>query len=531
MKAKGLVDELRKPGGQGRKLQARLAALASNPDVDNWQEELYNSYHYLRMRTPLVPLQNFANTHVCAKLHAPAERAAIIASACHRFYHQLEGGSILPQTDRGRKLDKSQYRWFFNTTREPRKGEDVMMQYPDNKYLVAFRRGRMFQVDLEVPFATLQSLFQTIIDSRCEPPSWVGVLTTDDRDLWAADRESLQNASAKNAEWLRKVEAAEFVLYLDDAKPATARERGHQFLQTGFNRWSDKTIQFAVCDNGYSGTIGEHSMIDGYAVRRLNAFIQDALQNHTNNAANGSLPDVTAPESFAFDTTAELEQRIVAARTELQKRAAGHECTAFETRAISSAFFGNYKVPAISGVQMAVQLASRKYFGYNPVAFETAGLAHFLKGRIECSHTVWPEVKRFCNAVHDETASKEALREMLFSAVKTHANCLLRSTQGYGVDRHLLSLEWSLREGEEVPEFFRSDVYQASRPKMLMTDCLEGGVHEAHYLPAYPGGFWVHFEVEGDRVRFSTWGKVGEMERWEEYIKEGAEIVRAILEG
>lgn len=51
----------------------------------------------------------------------------------------------------------------------------------------------------------------------------------------------------------------------------------------------------------------------------------------------------------------------------------------------------------------------------------------------------------------------------------------------------MLSLEWSSRQGEEVPSFFSSDVYKGLRPKLLMMDCLGSDVHEAHYLPAPEG--------------------------------------------
>jgi hypothetical protein len=526
-----LVEEFRKPGGQGRKLQARLAMLASDPTVENWQEDMYNRLHYLAMRTPLVPNQNFAGTHFNTNLHSAAERAAIIASACHEFNRQLEGGLIHHQIDRGRKLERNQYHWFFNSTRVPRKGEDVMMKYPGNDYLVAFRRGWVFKVELNVPFVVLKTQFQSIIDSRCAPESRLGVLTTDDRDVWADSRELLQNVSEANARWLRIVEAASFVVYLDDAQPETARQRGHQFLHTGFNRWSDKTIQFAVCDNGWSSTMGEHSMIDGYAVRRLNTFVQDAIDKHpASGTANGCLENVPALDSFAFETTTELEERIVVADAELRERSSLHEMTAFELQHIGTDFCRQYKIPAISAVQMTIQLASRKYFGSNPLAHETVGLAHFKKGRVECSHIVWPAVKQFCDAAFDQTTPKETLRELFFEAVKSHANNLMRSTQGHGIDRHLISLEWSVRDGEPMPEFFSSTVYKESRPKMLMTDCLEGGVLEAHYLPAFPGGVWVHFEPESDRTRFSVWAKVGEADRFEQCIKEGAVMAREILE-
>jgi acyl carrier protein len=527
-----LVEDLRRPGGQGRKLQARLTALACDPSVDNWQEELYNKFHYLKMRTPLVPQQNFAGTHYINRQQSAAERAAIIATAAHEFQQHLEGGKVNHQIDRGRKLEKNQYQWLFNTTRQPQRGEDVVKKYPDNNYLVALRRGWVFKIKLGLPLPVLKGHFQRIIVSRCEPASLVGVLTTDDREVWADNREILQCASEGNAEWLQTIEAAAFVICLDESMPETAGDRGHLFLQTGFNRWSDKTMQFVVCDNGMSATIGEHSMIDGYAARRLNSFIQDALESYSKTETADGHPETTlALEPFSFDLGADLERRIIASQDRLDQRTALNEFTAFEVSSVGSNFFRRHKIPPTAGVQVAIQLASRKYFGFNPFAHETVGQAHFKKGRIEVGHTVWAETRRFCEAAMNDMTSKGQLRQLYFNATKVQTNNLMRSTQGHGIDRHLLSLEWSVRDGETMPELFTSKVYTESRPKWFMTDCLESGVLEAHYIPAFQGGLWVHFEVDPEKVRFSLWAPVGEGLRFERHLEESASMVRAILDG
>ncbi|KAF2797221.1 hypothetical protein K505DRAFT_399134 [Melanomma pulvis-pyrius CBS 109.77] len=534
--AQALVEKFRAPGGQGRKLQARLVASANDPTVDNWQEGLYNKHHHLKLREPLVPQLNFFGTHPTSPgLHSAAERAAIISTACRRFKESLEAGEVDEETVNGRVLNKEQYQYLFNATREPRKGEDAIMKYPENDYIVAFRYGRAFKVALDIPFEELRSSFQYVIDSDSGPESWVGVLTTDERDSWEEARRLLANASEENSQWLHTIEAAAFVIYLDDVKPNTARDRGHLFQHAigtkGFNRWSDKTLQFAICDDGMSAAIGEHSMIDGYTMRRLNSVLIAAITNHVADVGESrEFPRVLGTKGFAFDTTQAINDRIAKARKELAKRTAVNELAAFETQVVSVDFFRQYKVPAKSVIQVANQLASRKYFGFNPIGHETVSLAHFLKGRVECGHILWPAIQEFCTAASESTVPANELRGLFLEAVKSHAINLMRCSSGQGIDRHLLCLEWSIPDGDPIPELFASSIYKASRPGLLMTDCLDLGALECGALPPRPGGIWIHFEPEIDKVRFSVWGPVGQTDRFKELLEESVLLIRDILE-
>ncbi len=74
----------------------------------------------------------------------------------------------------------------------------------------------------------------------------------------------LKGSSNVNAASLEAIEAASFLVCLDDASPITLEERAHQYWHgDGANRWYDKPLQFIVNDNGTSGFMGEHSMMDG----------------------------------------------------------------------------------------------------------------------------------------------------------------------------------------------------------------------------------------------------------------------------
>ena len=79
---------------------------------------------------------------------------------------------------------------------------------------------------------------------------------------------SLQSREAllridNNIHSIQTIEAATFIVCLDDASPGTLVERCYQFLYAdGSNRWYDKTLQFVVCDNGVSASVHEHSSLD-----------------------------------------------------------------------------------------------------------------------------------------------------------------------------------------------------------------------------------------------------------------------------
>ncbi|PGH16655.1 hypothetical protein AJ80_05157 [Polytolypa hystricis UAMH7299] len=540
------VREFRKPGGFGHILQARLSQLANDPQVDNWQAELYARRAYLRDRVALVPRWNFFGTHFISHLpHSPAQRAAVISTAAYQFKQKLEAGELRYELVNDQPIGMELYNWFFNATRKPCLQEDKMMKFPGNDYLVAFRRGHVYKIPLHdahgpVSYHKLKGMFQGILDTSQKPVSWAGVLTADGRDSWAQVRKLLKRASPENKLWLRTIEAAAFVISLDEARPLNAAERGQQFLHAnGFNRWSDKTVQFAVCDNGVSATIGEHAMLDGVVIRRLNDHITAAIMelqpdtfDNLTDVSNGEA--IQPVEGFAFQTTAVLDEHIFRVRSQVDNAVSRYEFAAFDLRTVNSAFFRQHKCPPKSGMQLAIQLAVRKHFGYNPTAFEPVSLSHFLKGRVELNHVLWSEVAEFCAAASPSSSeplsNNSALRTLFFEGVKAHAKNLVRASRGYGIDRHLLCLEWSIQEGEIAPALFSSPLYKKGRNSLVMTDCLSTGALECGAVQPDPGSFWIHFEPEEDRVRFSIWGPTGETGNFQKLVEESVEQVRAILE-
>jgi aryl carrier-like protein len=184
------VEEFRHTGGVGRTLQRRLEQLANNPQIENWQSELYARHGHLRDRTALVPYWNFFFTHLPGSyLHSAAERAAVISAAAFQFKQQLDAGDLKQELVNDQPVSMDLYSWLFNATREPRLDEDKVIRYPGNDYVVAFRRGNLYKIPLRqddgpVSYAVLKRAFQAILDAD-QPTSWLGVLTADERNSWA----------------------------------------------------------------------------------------------------------------------------------------------------------------------------------------------------------------------------------------------------------------------------------------------------------------------------------------------------------
>ncbi|KAI0425293.1 hypothetical protein F5Y09DRAFT_352545, partial [Xylaria sp. FL1042] len=66
--------------------------------------------------------------------------------------------------------------------------------------------------------------------------------------------------------------------------PYNGGRAGARFLlrrgESAANNRHDKSLQFVVCSNGASGTIGEHTMLDALALSELNDDIAEAIISH-----------------------------------------------------------------------------------------------------------------------------------------------------------------------------------------------------------------------------------------------------------
>ncbi len=126
-----------------------------------------------------------------------------------------------------------------------------------------------------------RQVFRVLERSNASLPA-IATLTASERDSWAVLRAKVISVSTENPALIDMIEAAALVVCLDDESPKTPSQRCNQLLLGNpANRWSDKSLQFVVCQNGVSGYVCEHTMLDALSVRPLNAFITDAITGIT----------------------------------------------------------------------------------------------------------------------------------------------------------------------------------------------------------------------------------------------------------
>ena len=339
-------------------------------------------------------------------------------------------------------------------------------------------------------------------------------------------RKSFCEIIQTNAETVKLVEAAAFVVCLDDGRPETESERCNQFfLGDPASRWSDKSLQFVVCENGVSALVGEHSMLDGISARQLHNFINKTIVGykhdqppvysqhpiglhqpvldlqHEQEMSSSKLHDLV--EELTCATNSVIESQIDRIRATFKATFKPIDFTRFRTSAFGSAFLRSHACPVKSGYQIVIQLACLIYYGYNPPSWETVTMARFNKGRVDWNQAVQPATTRFCAAARDESILPMERRRLFLEAAGVHANTIMKIARGHGFKAHLHCLLGTLRDEEPIPALFRDTQWEATEVpsvKKVKTDCLEGMMlQETAFLMPEPDCIFVHYEVEEDR--------------------------------
>ena len=517
--------------GTGVKLQGRLNALQSDTNIENWISDIYADCVYLGRRDPIYPYGIFIAGHPLTKYpHSQAERAAVIARATIELQSQIEGGTLEPDQLNGDQVCMESSNWFFNVCREPHKGVDRMRKHSNTNYFVILRRGHIFKVSTPKPSSEnsleeLVTAFEYVISQSTENVPSLATLTSDSRDSWAQIRQALVLKGGDNHKAIEMVEAAAFVICLDDGSPSTPSGRCNQFfLGSPTNRWADKSVQYVVCENGVSAFIGEHARIDGMGARPIVRHTAEAITRYEpaiatkllNESANGPIvqyqvrpPSTGSQYVTKFPTRIEplLTANISTIQTRFAETFQPIEFRHYAISTFGSTFLRSHKCPPKTGYQLVVQLACRLWYGHFPDIWETVSLARFHKGRIDWLQTVSEDSANFCEEAlslspefgkenlipnghsveekRDRQASAKAhLRNLFQKASSTHANSVTRIASGHGFKAHMHALRAVVKDGkspsqngspkeddksddmediEPVPELFLDKQWQATQ--------------------------------------------------------------------
>lgn len=504
-----VVSDFTKPGNIGSELQKRLEARRKDPKYRNWIHEWWNHAAYLSYRDPVVPYVSYFYSHRDDRRRRnPAKRAAAITTAVLEFKKQVDNGSLEPEYMKRLPISMEVYHWMFNTCRVPGKTVDhpVKYSYRDHKYIVVVRKSQFFKVMYEIggqqlTYSELEKQFSRIYRMAQKVPA-VGALTVQNRDLWYAAREALLQAHPANAATVEAIQASAFLVCLDDASPITLEERADQYWHgDGANRWFDKPLEFIINDNGTSGFLGEHSMMDGTPTHRLNDYANMMIFSNKLDLAESNIrSDLAEPTVLKFHVNDAVNKEIHRAIADHEALMAQHDLRVQAYQGYGKGLIKKFKCSPDAYVQMTIQLAYHKMYGINRPTYESAATRRFQQGRTETCRTVSDESVAFCSAMADPEVPPEECVKAFRAAVDAHVKYITDASDGKGVDRHLFGLKNSLKEGEELPEIFKDRAYSYSATWYLSSSQLSSEYFNGYgWSQVIDDGFGIAYMINENR--------------------------------
>jgi carnitine O-acetyltransferase len=511
------VKDFVAPGGPGETLQMRLVAHRDQPETRNWIAEWWNEAAYMGYRDPVVPYVSYFYSHRDDKKRRnPAKRAAAITTAVLEFKKAVDNKTLEPEYMKKLPMAMSSYEYMFNFCRVPKKSVDTTVKYPakENSHIVVIRKNQFWKVPHEVNgkqlnTAELQLQFDRIY-KNAEKSAPVGFLTSQNRDVWADVYPQLKAASEVNARTIEAIESASFIVCLDDASPVTLEERARQYWHgDGSNRWFDKPLQFIINDNGTSGFIGEHSMMDGTPTHRLN---DEASRMIFNNELPFDDPntrsDLPNPVALRFTLNSDLQLAIDAAQVHFNGQIAAHELRVQAYQGYGKGLIKKFKCSPDAYVQMVIQLAYHKFYGKNRPTYESAATRRFQQGRTETCRTVSDESVAFCAAMADPDTTAEKAQELLRAALKAHVTYISDASDGRGVDRHLFGLKKCIQNGEPVPELYKDPAFTYSSTWFISSSQLSSEYFNGYgWSQVVDDGWGIAYMINENSLQFNVCSK------------------------
>ena len=525
----------------GPRLQQALLEWAQQ-DIPNWLEPFWDDM-YLESRIPIA-----ININYFLLLKDPPagalpqiKRAARLIISLLKFKTLLDTEELEPDQLHGRPLCMMQFRQLFSTTRVPHKQRDhlrspVSTQNPtpaDATHIVVLRKGHIFRLEVLTETGHIRSVadlehdLESILKlSKTQVPdeAAVGLLTTMNRDEWAAARERLLNIDPQNANFFEAIETAFFAICLEDETLEVDAELAHLMLHgDGRNRWFDKALQFIVCPNGKAALNGEHSGHDATtSLRLVNAISQDDGQIAEAPQPQG---ETRPPQRLEFRLDDALSQVIQKAAREFDAFVADTQIRVLEFNQFGKGLIKSLKVSPDGLVQLAAQLAQYRLFGRNYSTYESVMTRLFLHGRTEAMRSVTPEVVRFVKTMTTDEVDETAKVNALHQAIRAHLDRVKACRAAAGVERHLFGLlNIYKRKGEELdilqaPEIFNSPGWLALRHDTLSTS---NGSSDALDMfcfgPVVNDGFGIAYLIQNERIVFVVTSRTAMTEKLEKFV-------------
>ncbi|KAG9270811.1 carnitine O-palmitoyltransferase 2, mitochondrial [Astyanax mexicanus] len=410
-------------------------------------------------------------------------------------------------------LDMSQYFRLFNSTRIPKPKRDVLHTDQKGRHLLVMRKGNMYVFDavdrdgnLVRPEEILSHLKYILADSAPAPQFPLGVLTSENRDVWAGLREKL--LAAGNGESLGLVDNALFCLCLDEEVLRDHIHISHNMLHgDGCNRWYDKSFSIILAKDGQAAINFEHSWGDGVAVLR---FQNEVFKDTTEKPLVGpgtqpaAVDSASAVRRLDFKLNADLQHGITKAKENFHAAVSKLTIDAMEFKQGGKEHLKKMKLSPDAIAQLAFQMGFLRQYGQTVATYESCSTAAFKHGRTETIRPANIHTQRCAQAFvqQPDQHSVEQLQGLLAACSKYHGQLTREAAMGQGFDRHLFAMRYLANsKGMPLPSLYQDPAYAAINHNILSTSTLTSpAVSLGGFAPVVPDGFGVGYGVHDDWI-------------------------------
>lgn len=433
---------------------------------------------------PFFLLEDDPFTNESSSINPQVKRATNLTLSSLKFIQALKNETLSVDTlKNGKPLCMYQYTKLFGASRIPSQEGCMMQSDPLSNHIVVMSKSQFYWFDvldshnnLILNEAELNINFNSIIRDSLNTPSdeiaksSFGVLTTENRRVWANVRNNLIGNNTINREVLSIIDSALFILCFDDIAIDDLSELsknmlcGLSILDNGIqvgtctNRWYDK-LQIIVTKNAKAGINFEHTGVDGHTVLRFVSDIYtDSILSFANSINNNApslwktttkndVPDyeleeelITIPRKLEWDLTPDLSLVLRFGETRLSDLINQNEFRHLEFKNYGSSQIKKMKFSPDAFVQMAFQATYYALYGKVECTYEPAMTKQYYHGRTEAIRTVSQESNLFVRKFFDSTVSMKEKLQYLSDACKKHSEKTRMSSMGQGVDRYLYAM-------------------------------------------------------------------------------------------
>ncbi|XP_053138335.1 carnitine O-acetyltransferase isoform X2 [Hemicordylus capensis] len=418
---KELLEDFRKPGGVGERLQKGLERRARKHE--NWLSDWWLKTAYLEYRLPVVvhsspgvvlPKQDFLDRQGQLRF-----AAKLIEGALH-FKTMIDNETLPVEFLGGRPLCMNQYYQILSSCRIPGPKRDSVVNYAKGKkpstHITVVHNFQFFELDVynsdgsplttDQIFIQLEKIWNTSLQTNKEP---IGILTTNHRNSWAKAYNNLIKDKT-NKESVRTIEKSIFTVCLDAPMPRVSddiyRSRvAAQMLHGGGsrwnsgNRWFDKTLQFIVAEDGSCGLVYEHAASEGPPIVALLDHVVEYTKKP--ELVRSPMIPLPMPKKLRFNITPEIKNDIEKAKQNLNIMVQDLDVSVFVFHQFGKNFPKSEKISPDAFIQIALQLAYYRMYGQACATYESASLRMFRLGRTDTIRSASVDSLKFVQAMDD----------------------------------------------------------------------------------------------------------------------------------